>query len=138
MVGEVFNEEDEENDSDEEDMAMSNLKKRQESIAICVTNEETTPKDIKENNKLNTSDMSGELIKIGNGSDKSDNLNDSNDHNMSQVSGDDINNISQINDEAEAETENMSSNMLSASIEVEEDKVEHLQEEGVLIEAGEN
>ena len=109
---------------------MSNLKKRQESIAICVTNEEPSPKE----NNLNISDASGELMKIGNGSDKSDNLNDSNDNNMSQISGgEDMNNISQINDEAE--TDNMSSNILSASIEVDEDKIEHLQQEGVLIEA---
>ena len=124
MVGEVFNEEDEENDS-EEDMV---LKKRQESIAIMVDNEETTPKD-----KLNTSDISGGMIKLGNGSDKSDNLNDSNELNASQISGGDINNISQINDEAE--TENMSSNMLSASLEAEDEKVEHLHEEGVLVES---
>lgn len=57
-------------------------------------------------------------MKVGNGSNDSDHLNNSMDHNSelnnSQLSGVDLN-ISQTN--AEAETDNVSSNMLNASVE---------------------
>lgn len=107
MVGEVFNEEDDENDSDEEDLQMKALEKRQASVAIVVDNEESPPN----NNKLDTSDLSGGMVKVGNGSNYSDNHSMEGDFERhgSIISGGDHN--------AEADTDNMSSNMMNASIE---------------------
>lgn len=108
MVGEVFNEEDDENDSDEDDLQMKALEKRQASVAIVVDDGESPP-----NNKLNTSDISGGMVKVGNGSNYSDNHSMDGDFERqgSIISG----------GVAEAETDHMSGNMLNASIDDEQD-----------------
>jgi hypothetical protein len=56
------------------------------------------------------------MVKVGNDSNYSDNMNNSLEHNASIISGGD-----DLHNNAEAETENMSSNMLNGSLE--EDRI---------------